>query len=137
MAAITVRMISPANKKSRPILGRAFDSRGTTQIDLRRLVFAVSGEPVGFLIRRSRAEQLCFAAASHHPAAFCKLHTALLFLSVRYIYICTHCNTSEKYRQGKYTIFLMRYFRRLRINLELVLLEKRYVYAHNKIQEKI
>ncbi len=50
-------------------MGRASLSRGTTQIDLRPLVFAVSGEPVGFLIRRSRAEQICFAAASHHTAA--------------------------------------------------------------------
>ena len=52
-------------------MGRASLSRGTTQIDLRHLVFAVSGEPVGFLIRRSRAEQVCFAAALHQPAAFC------------------------------------------------------------------
>lgn len=55
-------------KRSCPLWGELL-SRGTTQIDLRPLVFAVSGEPVGFLIRRSRAEQICFAAASHHTAA--------------------------------------------------------------------
>lgn len=55
-------------KEAAPLWGELL-SRGTTQIDLRPLVFAVSGEPVGFLIHRSRAEQICFAAASHHTAA--------------------------------------------------------------------
>ena len=71
-------------------MGRASPSRGTTQIDLRHLVFAVSGEPVGFLIRRSRAEQVCFAAALHQPAAFCKRHIPFLFLCVfctRYMFL--------------------------------------------------
>ena len=67
-------------------MGRASLSRGTTQIDLRPLVFAVSGEPVGFLIRRSRAEQICFAAASLHTAALCKASTYCFSFSAFFNY---------------------------------------------------
>ena len=45
-------------------------SRVATQIAYGHLYFAVSGEPVGFIIRRFGAEQVSLATVLHQPTAF-------------------------------------------------------------------